>query len=452
MGQVPIQTGVRVKDGAFRKSYPVNLQHKLVESGVSKGELVTTRGAREVSTGSGTDRGGIAWNGVHYRVMGDQLCSIAQDGTVTELGEVANDGLLCSFAVSFDRLGVTSADRLYYFDGTTLTEVTDPDLGLALDVTWIDGYFATTDGESVVVTELNDPAAIDPLKYGSAESDPDAITGVDVLREDLVILGRYSIQFQRNIGGNGYPFQNIRGAMIPFGCVSAQAKCHVAGTIAFVGGAKDEPLGVFLIAQGTALRISDEEIDDVLNGCGDATEIALEVRSFGDEQHLVVHAGECSAALAMRGSQEAEAGLWHKLDSKGGKYRPRNAVYCYGAHYVGDVSSNRIGILDSAISAHFGEEPGWSFDAGLLYNDGRGFILHCAEITGQFPETAVFFSVTRDGELWSREVARRLTGKRNERVAWRPGVHMPRISGMRFRGSGKVAIARVDAEAEPLNA
>ncbi len=30
MGQIPIQTGVRVENGTFRKSYPTNLRHKIV--------------------------------------------------------------------------------------------------------------------------------------------------------------------------------------------------------------------------------------------------------------------------------------------------------------------------------------------------------------------------------------------------------------------------------------
>src|SRR5690606_31400789 len=121
MGQIPIQTGVRVENGTFRKSYPTNLRHKIVESGLSQGELVSVHGARATKTASGEDRGGIAWRGVHYRVLGDKLCSLDSASTITEIGTVSSDGLLCNFTYGFDRLAVRSNDRLYYYDGSTLT-------------------------------------------------------------------------------------------------------------------------------------------------------------------------------------------------------------------------------------------------------------------------------------------------------------------------------------------
>ena len=423
MPQVPIVSGVRVKNGSFQKAHPVNLHHKLVESGVSKGELVHTRGARTIGNGPGTDRGGIEWNGVQYRVMGNQLCSVGATGTVTQLGSVGSDGLQVGFAVGFDRIAIRSATRLYYYNGSALNQVTDPDLGASLDVAWIDSFFVSTDGTNTVVDNLNNPLSWGPLRYGSAESDPDAITGIANLNEELVIFGRYTIEFQRNVGGNGYPFQVIQGANIPYGCISAQAKCRIGPTYAFVGGSRNEPVGVYLIANGAATRISDEEIDGVLADCSDLKAISLEARKFGDEQHLILHAGNVSAGIAMKASEQAHDYLWHRLEgANGGRYRPRNVVYLGGQYFVGDAASSKVGVLEKDLSAHFDEEPGWRFDAGLLYADGQGntlapaLLLSEIEISGQFPvtPTAVFFSMTRDGELWSREVSRRTTGQRGE--------------------------------------
>lgn len=454
MAQIPIQTGVQVKDGSFRTSYPVNLQHKIVESGVSKGELVSAYGARQLSVGNGVDRGGVVWNGVHYRMMGDKFVRVATDGTITQVASFIDDGLTVRFAYGFDRLGIASGERLYYFDGSTLTKVTDTDLGPVIDLAWLGGYFITTDGSLVVVTDLNNPSSVDPLKYGSAESDPDDITGLETLGEELIAFGRHSTQFFRNVGGTGFPFQAVVGATIPYGCVSARAKCRVANTIAFVGGGRDEPLGVFVLAGGTAVRISDEEIEQRLNNSSSETAITMERRSFGHEEQVIVHLEDCSLALSVRGSEIAEDGLWHVLESRRGRYRPRNAVLYQGRHFVGDFESKALGVLDDAITAHFGEEPHWSFDVGLLYQQEGGAIVREVEITGQFPAspTAVFFSMTYDGETWSREVARHLTGSRGERVLWRPNVRMPRLMGARFRGSSKVAIARCDVAGEPLAA
>jgi hypothetical protein len=85
--------------------------------------------------------------------------------------------------------------------------VVDPDLGTPIDVKWIAGYYVTTDGVNIVVTELNDPTAVNPLKYGSAEADPDKLWAVDELRNEMYAFGRYTIQVFENVGGDLFPFQ-----------------------------------------------------------------------------------------------------------------------------------------------------------------------------------------------------------------------------------------------------
>jgi len=144
------------------------------QTGISAGYLRPADGIVEAGTGPGINRGGINWNGSLYRVMGTKLVEIAEDNTVTEIGDVGS-GDRVTFDYGFTYLAVASGGRLYLYDGTTLTQVTDADLGTVLDVVWVDGYYMTTDGEFLVVTDLDDPFAVNPLKYGSSEADPEKL-------------------------------------------------------------------------------------------------------------------------------------------------------------------------------------------------------------------------------------------------------------------------------------
>jgi hypothetical protein len=181
--QIPIASGIYTDTSpAIRTSYPVNMVPVPVDSGISEGFLRPADGIVQNGTGPGVDRGGINWRGVCYRVMGTSLCSISSTGTVTTLGSVGGTDLV-TFDYSFDRLAIASNNNLFYWDGSTLTQVTDPDLGEVLDVVWVDGYFMTTDGTSLVVTELTDPTAVNPLKYGSSEIDPDPVVAQAAQRD-----------------------------------------------------------------------------------------------------------------------------------------------------------------------------------------------------------------------------------------------------------------------------
>ena len=123
----------------------------------------------------------------------------------------------------------------------------------------------TTDGEFIVVTELNDPFSVNPLKYGSAESDPDKIMRVLRLRGEVYVVGRYSTEVFQNIGGSNFPFQVVRGATSIRGCVGNRAACVFGEVIAMVGSGRNEDVGVFVVTSGGTQKISSQDIDRELN-------------------------------------------------------------------------------------------------------------------------------------------------------------------------------------------
>ena len=201
MPQISILSGVYVDTAPdFRASYPVNMVPIAQPQGISAGYIRPAEGIDLFASGPGADRGGIVWNGVHYRVMGGQLCSVSTAGVVTQLGAIAGTGQAV-LDYSFDRLAIAGGGNLYYWNGTTLTQVTDPDLGTVVDFVWVDGYFMTTDGEFLIVTELNDPTAVNPLKYGSSEADPDPVKALHKVRNEVYALNRHTVEVFTNVGG-----------------------------------------------------------------------------------------------------------------------------------------------------------------------------------------------------------------------------------------------------------
>lgn len=452
--QLPLLSGIVGSNQAeFKQSYPKNIEPVVIESGLSKGQLRTTSGAVQTDTGPGVDRGGVYWNERCYRVMGTRFGYVTNLGAWVEIGDVGTGGP-CAFDYGFDRLAINSGNRLYYFNGAALSQVTDPDLGNVNDVIWIDGYYMTTDGTSVVVTELSDPTSVKPLKYGSAEEDPDMVVGLVKVANEAHILGRHTIQVFRNVGGNGFPFQTIRGATIPYGCVGARAKCTIDGTFAFVGGAKNEGLSVWIAGQGTAQRISTRTIDDDLDAVIDPTQIEIEARGTRGERRLIVHLPEGrSWVFLLEATKQAGELVWYEAETDG-TYNIRHAVTAYGRMVVGGPNGE-IGFLSDEIEAHFGELPEWRFDCGLVYGSAKGGIVRQVELvglTGRGNGTASM-AVTRDGQTFSIELTQATgpLGARAKRTVWRPNLKFSNYVGLRFRGRGGFpGIAACEADIEAL--
>jgi len=463
--QVPIVQGIYTSNvGDFRVAYPVNMVPVPVANGISAGYLKPADGIVEYGSGPGIDRGAINWNDACYRVMGTKLLRVESDGTYTLLADIPGSGQV-TLDYSFDRLAIAADGVLYYWTGSALQIVTDVDMGTVLDVIWVDGYFMTTDGQYLVVTELTDPLAVNPLKYGSSEADPDPIKAVLKLRNEPHALNRYTIEAFDNVGGEFFPFQRIEGAQIQKGTVGTHACCLFADAIAFVGGGRNEAVSVYIGANGQTQRIATREIDLILADLTDAqlSAILTEARTENGHMMLYIHLPDRTLVYDLNSSKELGQPAWHILSSAVSgfeQYRARNLVYCYGRWIVGDPTSAKYGYLTDTLSTHYGDMTGWEVNTPIIYNEGRGAVVHELELvslTGRLNgDPVVWTSYSTDGETWSMEKSRPAGkyGERTRRIAWLQQGILRQWRIQRFRGTSEahISITRLEAQIEALYA
>jgi hypothetical protein len=464
--QIPILSGIYTDNGPdLRTSYPVNLVPVPKNSGIGAGFLRPADGIVSNGTGPGVDRGGINWNGVCYRVMGTKLVTVASNGAVTVLGDVGGPvNTLVTMDYSFDRLAIASGGRLYYWNGV-LTQVTDTDLGVVLDFCWVDGYFMTTDGANLVVTELSDPLQINPLKYGSSEVDPDPVVALLKLRNEVYALNRNTIEVFDNVGGDFFPFQRIDGAQIQKGVIGTFGCCVFMEQVAFIGSGRNEQPGIYLGANATANKISTQEIDDLLMNYTESqlATAKLEARNDKAHQHLYVHLPDRTLVYDGAASQELEQAVWFILTTSTNgfsQYRARNMVWVYDRWLVGDPQSSNIGYLVDTTGHHWGQQVRWEFGTLIVYNEGNGAIFHELELValtgrvalGVDPQISTSYSL--DGLSWSQDRYIRVgtIGNTKKRLAWFQQGNMRNWRIQRFRGDSDshIAFARLEAQIEGL--
>jgi len=467
--QIPILNGIYTDNGPdLRTSYPVNMVPVPKQSGISNGFLRPGDGIVANGSGPGVDRGGVNWNGICYRVMGTKLVTVASNGTVTVLGDVGGPtDTLVTFDYSFDLLAIASGTRLYYWDpvAATLTQNTDPDLGIVLDVVWVDGYFMTTDGEFLIVTELSNPLAVNPLKYGSSEVDPDPVVALLKLRNEVYALNRNTIEVFDNIGAEFFPFNRIDGAQIQKGVVGTFACCVYIEQIAFLGSGRNEAPSIYMGAAATAQKISTQEIDELLLNYTEAqlALVKLEARNDKAHQHLYVHLPDRTLVYDGAASQVLGEAVWFTLTTTVvgfSQYRARNLVWAYDKWLVGDPQSSNIGYLVDTIGTHWGQKVRWEFGTLIVYNEGNGALFHELELVsltgrvalGVDPQISTSYSL--DGLSWSQDrfIRAGTIGNTKKRLAWFQQGNMRNWRIQRFRGDSDshIAFARLEAQIEGL--
>jgi len=464
--QVPILNGIYTDTaGDFRVEYPRNMVPVILKSGISDGYFRPADGIVSLGTGPGIDRGGIEWQGLLYRVMGTKLVSISSLNVVTVIGDVGGTGQV-TFDYSFDYLAIASGGNLFlYRPSTGLQQVTDPDLGTVVDVVWVDGYFMTTDGEFLIVTELNDPFSVNPLKYGSAEADPDPIVALLKVRNEVYALNRHTIEVFDNVGGSLFPFQRVEGAQVQRGAIGTHACCLFMESIAFIGGGRNEAPAVWLISGSNAQKISTREIDLILEEFTETqlSNVLVESRVDKGFRHLYIHLPDRTLVFDAEATTKAGMPVWFTLTSSlvgNSQYRARNLVWVYNKWVVGDPSSVSFGYLSDSLSSHWGVLNGWEFATIILYNESRGLIFHEMELialTGNAifgTDPSIWTSYTEDGLTWSQERVCKagLTGVRGKRLSWLQQGRMRQWRAQKFRGTSdaQLSVARLEARVEPL--
>lgn len=467
--QVPIISGVYTDlDTDYRIAYPVNMRPIVKDTGINSSYLRPVEGIVRTGVGPGVSRGAINWDGVHYRVMGSKLCRINSSGDVSILGDVGDDGKQVTFTYSFELLAVASASRLFYFQNNTLREVTDPDLGRVVDVTWVDGYFMTTDGAFLVVTDLSDPFSVNPLKYGSSEIDPDPVVAVVKLRNEIYAVNRYTIEVFNNVGGEFFPFQRVAGAQIQRGALGTHCVAVYEENLVFLGSTHGESPGVYLAAAGKSSKLSSREIDDLLDEYTEEqlSRVVFEVVNDRGHSLLWVRLPDRTLVFDMAATQATGNQVWYIMSSSSNdafsQYRAVDVVWCYDKWQVADAESFDVGVLDESVATHFGEVVYWEFSTSIIYNEGKGALFHSIELVGlpgrtAFEEDAyISTSYSLDGRVWSQQRPLDIGswGERKRRLVWRRQGSMRNFRIQKFTGDSRayLAVARLEVELEGLTA
>lgn len=459
--QIPILDGIYTDNNSdFRTAYPVNLIPVPKGQGISAGYLRPAEGINHVADLPGVDRGGIVWRGEHYRVCGTKIVKISASSQVVEIGSVQSGGL-CSFDYSFDYLAINAGNALYLYDGEDLQRVTDENLGAVRDVIWVDGYFMTSDSNNIVVTELNNPFEVNPLKYGSSEVDPDPIVGLIKLRNEVYVLNRNTIEVFDNVGGEFFPFQRIDGAQTMKGTLSKRTCCIYMDAIAMLGSGRNESITVYISSAGSAQKIATREVEQILSNYTESqlTECQLEARQVDGHSWLYIHLPDQTLVYDAIASQSTGQPTWFILNSGNG-YTARNMTYAYNKWFVGHTTESKLGVLTDETGEHWGNEIEWQFGTAIIYNESSGVIFHQLELVGLtgrnsfLKESSIYTQYSTDGMEWSmpKFISVGKQGQRNKRLVWFQQGYMQNWRLQRFNGTSdaRLSIARLEAKIEPL--
>lgn len=382
-------------------------------------------------------RGAFVQNDIAYSVNGNNFYRINSDGTATDLGTIVGTGRVSMASNGTQICIVVPGSTGYIFTvAGGLVTITDVDftttLGPSEQVVFKDGFFIHFKDQKYFISALNDGLTYAALDFGTAEVDPDKITGIHINHNILYVGGTNSIEPIQNIGGAGFPFQRIEGAVIQKGVVSKFSLIEFANTFVFVGSGLNEEPSVWQYSAGNVIKISSGAIDKILRTLTTTQLGVIFSTTYASRGGFFVsfHLGDRTLTY------DASTKMWHERKSKDGEgrlinWRVNNIICAYGVNLVTDNTSGKIGKLDDDVFSEYGTSIQSTVSGAFLQNMNDRFNISEMEVTcesgvgnsvspGDDPQIIRKFS-DDGGFVFSNSTNRALgkSGEHNKRQIWR---------------------------------
>lgn len=167
-----------------------------------------------------------------------------------------------------NKLFLKNENSAWQITGGVLTQITDADYPAETvpGVVSLDSYiFVMTPKAEIYNSDLQTPAAWNPLNFITAEMEPDSGVAIAKHLNYVVALGKWSTEFFYNAANaTGSPLARLEASSLWIGCASARSVVNIGNNLIWV--AKDRTKGRFVIAlEGlTAQRVSTPAIDRIL--------------------------------------------------------------------------------------------------------------------------------------------------------------------------------------------
>lgn len=366
----------------------------------------------------GTDRGMLEHKDVLYKVSGTTLYSVSSSGVHTSLGTVPGAGR-CIFAPIGSNFVISTGTLRYYYNGSTVTQITDSDLEA--------GNSATTLNNQVIYDGLNGrfgvsdvgvATSINGLNYATAESDADDLQRCYAFNSVLYNMGTKTIEPWYNSGQGNPPFDRFEGAMINVGLGAVHSVANDDDAIYFLGDDKQ----VYLLRGGASAAItpiSTLPMAEAFKAYGTTSDaIGWCMNLDGQWQYHLTFPAEGKSWVYNVG------GEWFETSSgvNGGRGVANSYAYCYGKHLVADYQNGNIYSLDPDTYTENGspiirQRDTAPIHGGLFQAPGKTLTMNRFELimevgtgilSGQGSDPVVMLSFSDDGghtfstEMWGQ--------------------------------------------------
>jgi hypothetical protein len=311
---------------------------------------------------SGTIRGQITADGIHYAVSGTTLYKVNGSAAATALGTVEGVNLV-DMAFNGLQLEIVSDLKTYTLNASTLdfAEINDINFATASSCASVSSYSLFSEkGSARLRWRLAGDTAFGALDYATAEAESDSIVAIRKVGNEVALLGETSVEWWGATGESGADaFARNSTAPAGIGCVSRSSALVVDDGLTWIGrDGKSGGVSVYRAEGYRPRKISTPQIDEYLEAASDPSLIsAISYQQRGHLFYVITLPSEWTLAL------DILTGVW--------SYR-KNGTWSMGAEPMGGWDATTFALNGSKQIIGCSDGNLWELDPDKYTDDITG--------------------------------------------------------------------------------
>lgn len=306
-------------------------------------------------------RGQFAEQGRAFAAAGDRILEYDYLANLTERGTIALDANPTTATTNGDGGNLimwTSGNKAYTMNRSTnvFTEV----LTGALMCAMLDTFFLVFDASSATLKASNSlGATFTGLSIAQRSTASDPWVSMVVANNKAYMLGERTSDVYYDKGGSPFPLAPIIGGTIPYGTCAPFSAAVFEGRPTWLSQSKDGDRQVVSTAgYGSAAPISDPGMEWLIGQYGTVADAeAMVYEEYGVAHYILSFPTEGQTWAYTSEGGWSQLGTWNAPHNRYDAWHPRNHVFAFGKHYVGDRTTGQISQLSSVFGSDFSGGP-----------------------------------------------------------------------------------------------
>lgn len=284
---------------------------------------------------AGSDRGLYTFNEELYQVSGTKLLKIAESGAVTELGTVGGTSR-CIFSDDGVNLVMASSGVVTSYDGTTVAQITNPNLETPQSVSYLNGVFLYDGDEGrFQASDVGEPGDINDLAVGIANSDGDLIIRGYAAGQLVWWMGPRALEPWYFSGVGELPLERLDQGIVKRGLGALYSVANNDTSMYLLGSDRQ----VYKVAQSAAIPVSSGAAK-AIEGYTTISDAIGWIFIFDNQEFYCLTFPTESQTLLY----SITYNYWVNLSAGmfGERHIANSYAKCYGKHYVADYRNGNV--------------------------------------------------------------------------------------------------------------